>query len=574
MSSPTNWSACIFCNKKSYKQDKKLLKIESDERVSRITNAANHNGDSNLLHKISQDNFKEQAFYHNQCITKYLKYLKKNIEVIGNSTSECESINAAAFSKLISSINDDLLRNKKAFLLSTLIEKFVSYLPENMPTSFTTRKLQRYLENHYDDSVVIQSQQGQERIKRGIERSLAIDDTTASLTDAIPYLKPKCRSEPPRRSDAFDKLQLWDYNKSDDVDQIWVFSRLLSRDVIEFPIEIKVNEQKIPFWTGYNCLLSKKGVDVTVVAYPPIIDSNPNDMATVYTAMKKCLDMSNDAGQDYAIQTFDQQLYAIAQQVKWSKPDIFNRHILRLGGFHSLSCFLASIGKLWADGGLRDLLVDSGVYAGNTAELMLNGKEFYRAVRGFTLVNEALQVLFISAFIHWCRTFDYFDQIPSAFWNVLLEFHTSICDQTDQASDIKTRLEKLFEDHVQPLIGMFKEWGHDTSPTFKYWDMFLVAVQIMLSIVRAEREGNWSAHLMSSSKMLPYFYFTNRTNYSRWMPVYILDMLELPAEIESAFKLGEFSIRQKQSTFNGIWSDMGTKKTIIKDSGGIVGITN
>ena len=40
----------------------------------------------------------------------------------------------------------------------------------------------------------------------------------------------------------------------------------------------------------------------------------------------------------------------------------------------SLSCFLSSIGKLWDDGGLRDLLVDSGVYAGNTAELMLVGK--------------------------------------------------------------------------------------------------------------------------------------------------------------------------------------------------------
>jgi hypothetical protein len=91
-------------------------------------------------------------------------------------------------------------------------------------------------------------------------------------------------------------------------------------------------------------------------------------MATVYTAMKKCLDMTNEAGQEHAMQTFDQQLYA--QQVKWSKPDIFNCHVLRLGGFHSLSCFLSSIGKLWADGVLRDLLVDSGVYAGNTAELM------------------------------------------------------------------------------------------------------------------------------------------------------------------------------------------------------------
>jgi hypothetical protein len=43
---------------------------------------------------------------------------------------------------------------------------------------------------------------------------------------------------------------------------------------------------------------------------------------------------------------------------------------------------------------------------------MLVGKEFNRDVRGFTLVFEVLHVLFIAAFIHWCRTFDYIDQIP------------------------------------------------------------------------------------------------------------------------------------------------------------------
>jgi hypothetical protein len=47
----------------------------------------------------------------------------------------------------------------------------------------------------------------------------------------------------------------------------------------------------------------------------------------------------------------------------------------------------------------------------------------------------------------------------------------------------------------------FRKWGCDVSPTFKYWDMFLVAVQIMLSNVRAERESDWSAHLMSSGKL-------------------------------------------------------------------------
>jgi hypothetical protein len=38
-------------------------------------------------------------------------------------------------------------------------------------------------------------------------------------------------------------------------------------------------------------------------------------------------------------------------------------HFIRLDGFHTLPCFITSIGKLWGDGGLADLLVDSGVYA-------------------------------------------------------------------------------------------------------------------------------------------------------------------------------------------------------------------
>jgi hypothetical protein len=44
--------------------------------------------------------------------------------------------------------------------------------------------------------------------------------------------------------------------------------------------------------------------------------------------------MTNEAGQEHAIQTFDQQLYAIAQQVKWSKPDIFNPLVKSLERTH------------------------------------------------------------------------------------------------------------------------------------------------------------------------------------------------------------------------------------------------
>lgn len=132
--------------------------------------------------------------------------------------------------------------------------------------------------------------------------------------------------------------------------------------------------QRVPFWTGFNSCVFEYKSEFSVVSYVPIIESNPNDMATVYTTMKKCIDMTKAVGQKHSIQTFDQQRYAIAKQVQWSQPDVFRDHIIRLGGFHTLSCFIAAISKLWGDAGLKDLLVESSVYASRTIELMLNGK--------------------------------------------------------------------------------------------------------------------------------------------------------------------------------------------------------
>lgn len=80
-------------------------------------------------------------------------------------------------------------------------------------------------------------------------------------------------------------------------------------------------------------------------------------------------------GQSHSVQTFDQQLYAIAKQVEFAMPEMFKTHILRLGGFHTLSCFIASIGKLWGDAGLSDLLIDTSVYASATTDQMLAGKQ-------------------------------------------------------------------------------------------------------------------------------------------------------------------------------------------------------
>ncbi|CAG2205634.1 unnamed protein product [Mytilus edulis] len=173
--------------------------------------------------------------------------------------------------------------------------------------------------------------------------------------------------------------------------------------------------------------------------------------------MKRCADMCQKAGQPFSIQTFDLQLYAVAQQVKWDRPSEFKSHILRLGGFHTLSCFISSIGKIWGDGGLRDLLVDSGVYAAATVDQMLSGKQFNRAVRGLTLLYETLKTLWICSFFVWIRQQKCLE-IPESLFVGLTECHESFTSN-GRTFDMLQSLEKALNDDLGSKMNEFREWG-------------------------------------------------------------------------------------------------------------------
>ena len=164
--------------------------------------------------------------------------------------------------------------------------------------------------------------------------------------------------------------------------------RRLSRNIFENPIssQLVTDQHIISFWIGYFRVTSKSSPSFCTVAYPPIVDETPNDMTTVYTTMNRCVEICTKTGQQHSIQTFDQQLYAIPQQVKWSNTEEFKYDILRIEGFHMLSCFIAYFGKLWSNGGLSYLPVESGIYASCTVEQMLSGKQFNRAVRALALL--------------------------------------------------------------------------------------------------------------------------------------------------------------------------------------------
>ncbi|CAC5369231.1 unnamed protein product [Mytilus coruscus] len=119
----------------------------------------------------ASEEFKTKGLYHRACIANYLLNSPKKDKLIDElDISEHDK----AFRCLVSDMNEDLLHHKKAFLMSFLLEKFCTFLPHDLKTKYTSAKLQRRLEKHYGESIVVQAQKGQGRSNIVFSSSITI----------------------------------------------------------------------------------------------------------------------------------------------------------------------------------------------------------------------------------------------------------------------------------------------------------------------------------------------------------------------------------------------------------------
>ena len=65
--------------------------------------------------------------------------------------------------------------------------------------------------------------------------------------------------------------------------------------------------------------------------------------------------------------------------------------ILRLGGFHTMSIFIAVIGKRFADAGLCDIVIEAILLGGSFVDQMLRGKHYNNAMRILKYLCEAFK---------------------------------------------------------------------------------------------------------------------------------------------------------------------------------------
>ena len=140
-------------------------------------------------------------------------------------------------------------------------------------------------------------------------------------------------------------------------------------------------QDHVPSWTGFN-IIQRQSMDITSdeIGYLPTINAPATDIATVYEILQRSNIILKQLQLPYII-VFDQAIYAKAIELTWKHPALFKDLILRMGDFHTVFNFMATIGKRFQDAGLRDLAIEAGVIAEGSAQAVMDGRMYNRTLR-------------------------------------------------------------------------------------------------------------------------------------------------------------------------------------------------
>ena len=108
--------------------------------------------------------------------------------------------------------------------------------------------------------------------------------------------------------------------------------------------------------------------------------------------MKLGQNICNTTGQCESVITFDLAFYARPKQSQMKYPEEFNNTVT-MGGFHIALNYLSLFGKKYANSGLEDLMIETGVYAAATSPVLMLGKSYNRGIRAHKLFTEAMFIL-------------------------------------------------------------------------------------------------------------------------------------------------------------------------------------
>jgi hypothetical protein len=160
-------------------------------------------------------------------------------------------------------------------------------------------------------------------------------------------------------------------------------------------------------------------------------------------------------------------------------------------------------------------MIESEVVASGSMTGVLSGRHYNRCIRAHKIMYEAMERLRFQAFEKTLTAAE-------------KESFNAIAIDVQEDSRREGFLEMCSSSIVaeaKAKYDQFIERKSDENPSFAFWSNYIEMVQLLLLYIRATRTSDWSLHLSSLRSMIPWFFVTDRINYSRYGPCYWLEMV-------------------------------------------------
>ena len=185
----------------------------------------------------------------------------------------------------------------------------------------------------------------------------------------------------------------------------------------------------------------------------------------------------------------DQPLYAIAKQLHWTCPESVgeDKLVVMLGALHIEDKVHQMTGKLLRDSGWTTVLSQAQVLTSGRAQSALNEQHIKR-----TRYAHQVSVMSLHLLKH--------------------KAYSAYCSGVDGAPESQEVWEQL---------------SRTDNPQFKYWSTIMELQLLMCRFIRSLREGDFPLYVQVCDELCAWFHVMDHTNYARWVPVHVRDMVQL-----------------------------------------------
>ena len=85
-------------------------------------------------------------------------------------------------------------------------------------------------------------------------------------------------------------------------------------------------------------------------------------------------------------------------------------------------------------------------------------------------------------------------------------------------NDVSNAIHERFQQYLNKL-------RRDNGTMSASWMSYIDLISLILDFIRASREKDWTLHLISNSNLMPWCFAYNRSNYARYLPWYLMQVL-------------------------------------------------